>query len=165
MCETLCEVELPVEPTAMPPRIAEFVAEGLLRSKSIRCFDFVPSNPDVLHAVLAGLRRGRFCEWGSGIGIGVGIAEMLGYRAVGFEIDEPLAEASRNLLADFGLRSEIVTGDYYQHSCQAEVYFAYAWPSEVQNIRHYFAAREDTDARLLICAGADDIRCEMLRPS
>jgi len=163
-CDQLCEVELPRRATAMSFDMAAFVDEGLRRAETVDCFDFAPSNPDMLHAALSGLRRGRFCEWGSGIGIGVGIAEILGFRAVGFEINEPLAEASRQLLRDFDLRSDIVTGSFSDIDCEAEIYFVYGWPSQMRSIRSRYVSLARPESSLLICHGAEDLRCEQWIP-
>jgi len=163
-CDHLCEVDLSRCATAMTARMAAFVDEGLRRAKKVDCFDFVPSNAEMLHAALSILPRGRFCEWGSGIGIGVGIAEMLGLRAVGFEINEPLAEASRRLFRDFDLRSDIVTGSFFDIDCEAETYFVYGWPSQMREIRSRYVSLARPESSLLICHGADDLRCEQWIP-
>ena len=70
----LVEFPLPCLTTTVPNALTEFATEGLRRSKSIRCFDFVPSSYPVVYRALRALPRGQFCEWGSGIGINVGMA-------------------------------------------------------------------------------------------
>ena len=148
----------------LPEPAAAFVAEALRRAEAIDCFDFVPSNHRVLHSILDALPRGRLCEWGSGIGIGVGLAEMLGFDARGIEIDPALSAASRELLADFGLAAVIETGSYLDSDRGADVYFAYCWPGQVLALEAHFASIAPREARLLICNGADDIRCKV-RPA
>ena len=64
-----------------PEALADFIADGLRRGKAIDCFDYVPSNARMLYAALRGMRVRRFCEWGSGIGIGLGVAATLGWEA------------------------------------------------------------------------------------
>jgi hypothetical protein len=139
-------------------RATQFINEGLRRAQEIDCFDFIPSNYRVFHAVLAALPRGRFCEWGSGMGIATGLAEMLGFTAHGIEIDAPLAAASRRLLADFGLSATIDTGDYLQIDHPADVYFTYCWPSRMPAAEQRFLSAAPQHAQLLICHGAEDIR-------
>jgi hypothetical protein len=114
-----------------------------------------------VYAVLSALPRGRFCEWGSGIGVVTGIAQTLGFDACGIEIHPPLAAASRKLLADFELAPTITTGDYLQLDCPAEIYFAYCWPGQMPQVEGRFAVIAPDHARLLICHGAEDIRCRV----
>ena len=66
---------------------ADFVCEGKKRFASVKCFDFVPSDYDHVWQVLDSLPRGVFCEWGSGMGIITGLAEILGFSAQGIEIN------------------------------------------------------------------------------
>ena len=157
--------ELPVNPLygPLPRRSAEFIRQGLERARSIECFDFVPSDYAVVHGVLAAQRRGRFEEWGSGIGIGTGLAELLGFEARGIELHPALAEASRELLADFGLSATIATGDYFQIDHPADVYFTYCWPGRMQRTEQRFMEIAPSHARLLICHGAEDVRCKAKR--
>ena len=137
----------------------EFAEEGLRRAQSIDCFEFVPSNYDVFQACLATMPRGDFCDWGSGIGIGVGLAKMLGFSAVGIEIHEELAEASRQLLADFGLAATIHTGSFFDIPLRSTVYFSYSWPKLIRQVEEYFIEIAPSESRLLIGDGAESIRC------
>ncbi len=141
--------------------ISEFIEEGLRRSKTIDCFDFVPSDYQVVNSVLDTMPRGRFCEWGSGIGIVTGLADMLGFDARGIEINEQMAVASRELLADFGLSATIETGDYFDISYDADIYFTYCWPGQMARVEQHFLSATQTHARLLICHGAQDVRCKV----
>lgn len=155
--------DLPLVSVAGPmPRLpAELAAEGLSRARAIDCFDFVPSNPCVVYAVLSALPRGRFCEWGSGVGVVTGLAQTLGFDARGIEIDPQLAAASRKLLADFGLTPAITTGDYFQLDCPADIYFTYCWPGQMPRVEERFASVAPDHARPVICHGAEDIRCRV----
>jgi hypothetical protein len=144
--------------SSIPEAGLRFIEEGLRRSKSIDCFDFVPSNHQVVYSVLLSMPRGRFCEWGSGIGIVTGLAEMLGFEACGIEIDERLAAASRVLLADFGLSSAIETGSYFDISRDADTYFVYCWADEIPGVEQHFLSATPHHATLLICHGAEDVR-------
>jgi hypothetical protein len=155
--------EVPLSPPveSMPGSAAEFVAEGLRRGRSVDCFDFVPSDADAVYAALAALPRGRFCEWGSGMGIVTGLAAMLGFDACGIEIDATLAAASRELLADFELPATIETGDYFDRRCDADVYFAYSWAAQRPRVEQHFLSVAPDRARLLVCHGAKDVRCKV----
>jgi hypothetical protein len=157
--------EIPLErsfgPIAKP--VWEFIEQGLQRGKSIACFDYVPSNYDVVYAALEALPRGRFCEWGSGMGIITGLAAMLGFDAHGIELDASLVTASRQLLADFGLSATIETGDYFELRHAADIYFVYCWPGQVWRVEEHFLATASDTARLLVYFGPEDFRCEVPR--
>ena len=157
--------ELPVNPIhgPLPRRSAELIRQGIELARSIDCFDFVPSDYAVVHGVLASLRRGRFEEWGSGIGIVTGLAELLGFEAHGIELHSELAKNSRQLLADFGLSATIETGDYFEIDHPADVYFTYCWPGKMQRTEQRFMETAPNHARLLICHGAEDVRCKVKR--
>ena len=147
---------------AFPGKVADFVEEGLRRGTAIDCFDFVPSNARVFYAVLSNMPQGRLCEWGSGIGIGIGIAEMLGFEACGIEIDPALAAAARMLLADYGLTATVETGSYFDLFQEADIYFNYSWPSQRRQVEEHFVSVAPNNARMLICDSAQDIRCKVM---
>jgi hypothetical protein len=155
----LFEVPLTPARVSLPPRGRRLIRDGLLRSRAISCFDFVPSNYEVFYGILAGLPPGSFCEWGSGMGIATGLAELLGWHAHGIEIDQTLAAASRQLLAEHGFRASIETGDYLLLDFSADLYFTYCWPGQIEQVKRRFAAVAPRDARLLVGYGAEDIRC------
>ena len=141
----------------VPRRIGEFIAEAAQIGRGIDCFDYVPSSPTTLHAHLLSLPRGRFCEWGSGMGIGVAIAEMLGFDPIGLELSPALVEASRQLLARYDLQGEIRQGDYLDTSPTADVYFVYCWPGQANRVRQRFLEIAPPDACLLFCDGAERV--------
>lgn len=145
----------------LSPVAEEFIADGRSRFKSVYCFDFVPSDYELAWRVLDAQSRGRFCEWGSGFGIVTGLAEMLGFDAVGMELDASLVQASRKLLSDHGLSARIETADYFGTSKTADVYFVYCWPGKTQATEAQFEATSPPGARLLICHGQSDIRCKL----
>lgn len=158
----LREIPLPELNGQMPEQVQLFAAEGLRRAKRIDCFDFVPSQAEAVYRALAALpAQGRFCEWGAGIGINTGIAALLGYEAYGIEIHPQLASAARQLLADFQIQADIATGDYFVLSRPADVYFTYCWPGQMARVEEHFAQFAPPEARLLICHGAEDIRCKV----
>lgn len=81
----------------------------LARDIKKRAPRFVPSNSvDLYHALHAireeGLADGkRFCEWGSGFGITTCLAAMLGFDALGIEIESHLANEAESLAKAFHL--------------------------------------------------------------
>lgn len=156
-------VEQPLVPSDEPlsAAAAEFIAAGRARFKSVYCFDFVPSDYEVVWRVLAGVPRGRFCEWGSGWGIITGLAELLGFQACGIEGDAALAEGSRKLLAEHGLSCPIHTGDYLVLPSEADVYYVYCWPGKFVETEEHFERTAPPGSRLLIACGQSDIRCRV----
>lgn len=137
-----------------------FINTGRSRFKSVYVFGFVPSDYELAWQVLDGLPRGRLCEWGSGFGIFTGLAEMLGFEACGIELSADLADASRTLLADFGLSANIETGDYLEIDQPAQYYFVYCWPGQMIATEARFESSAPPGAKLLICHGQSDIRCQ-----
>lgn len=162
---TLTEDRIVPTEVPLPQRAADFVAEGLKRAKQISCFDFVPSNYALVYAALAGMPRGRFCEWGSGMGIVAGLAEMLGHQSHGIETDEQLAAASRLLLSDFGLSTTIQQGDVFEIQHDADLYFVYCWPSQICRTEEHFLLHCPDAAQLIILHGAEDIRRVVKTPA
>ena len=155
----LQEISLSLSDRPLSKAAADFLTEGRARFQSVYCFDFVPSDYEHVWRVLDALPRGRCCEWGSGFGIVTGLAELLGFKACGIEFDEKLVAASRQLLADFELRSSILQGDYLLTRCEAETYFVYCWPSRIVEAEEYFERTAPPGGKLLVCHGQSDIRC------
>jgi hypothetical protein len=159
------EVPLPTLEAPMSERAIAFLGDGIRRMQQVDCFDFVPSNYGVAWSVLAGLRRGRFCEWGSGLGIAVGLAEILGYDAMGIELDAELADISRDLLRAHGLSAVIETGSYFERVDSADYYYVYAWPSQRSQVQEYFLQVASNQSHLLFWEGQDDLRIRMRSPN
>jgi hypothetical protein len=158
----LLEEPLEERDEPLPQRALAFLEEGRARFPSLERFDFVPSDYPAVWRRLAALPCGRFCEWGSGFGIVTGLAEMLGFEAWGVEIDPALAEASRRLLADFGLSAQIETGDYLHSARRADVYFAYLWPGQTPALEAHFETVAPDGARLVHYWGPERIECAVL---
>jgi hypothetical protein len=153
------------------PRATAFLRDGRSRFRLARGIGLVPSNYENAWRMLRSLPRGRLCEWGSGLGIVVGLAEILGFQAWGIESNDEWALLSRQLLADHALAASIVTGDYLESRDQADYYYVYAWPGEHARVIEHFLDVASPTARLLFCASRDQLRCwtktqvEALRPS
>jgi len=155
------------EPTpAIPDSVKRLIHAAAAEVRSVNCFDFVPSDYEAVWDVLREI-RGRFgesaepsfCEWGSGLGVVTGMAEILGFRASGIEIDATLAEQSRELLKGHGLQATVLTGSYLEMTHSADVIFVYCWPSRMVETEQHFINATRKDAVLLICHGASDVRC------
>ena len=159
----LVDQQVSIRPTPLSNVAAEFLRDGRSRFKEINCFDFIPSNYENAWSVLDQLSRGTLCEWGSGLGIVVGLAEILGYDSCGIEIDPVLAEASRDLLREHGLKASITTGIYLDETPVSDYYYVYCWPGQIESVECRFVEIAPPDGRLLICYGQDELRC-MARP-
>ena len=156
-------VEQIIEPSNQPidQRARSLIEKGRMLLDDVECFGFVPSNYEKAWSALDGMERGRFVEWGSGLGIVTGLAEILGFEASGIELQQELVEKSRDLLAEFELTAEITQGDYLLSDVRADVYFVYCWPGEIIATEARFNEIAGPDDRLLICESQSDIRCKM----
>ena len=158
----LIEQELAIDhELEVPENVLRFAAEGIARSKTIEGFGFVSSDSVHVWRVLSCLKQGRFCEWGSGMGIVTGMARMLGHEAIGIEWNEGLASASRTLLREFNLDCQIHHASYFDRSVDADYYFVYCWPGQMNRVQEWFETSTPADAKLLICHGAADVRCKI----
>ncbi len=111
-------------------------------------------------------RGAAFLEWGSGQGMVTILAALLGYDAVGVEIDEALVRESRELAARYDVRARFERGTYdpavpglkaFAAKNRAAVY-VYPWPGEEPFFLQRFTATADPGAFLLMCLGPEDIR-------
>lgn len=77
--------------------------------KNKRYPQFIPCDSALLYSVISFLTDEdhvsgeTFCEWGSGLGVGVCLASKLGYEAYGIEIEEELVEAAEVLADEAGV--------------------------------------------------------------
>ena len=114
-----------VEDVALPERVKAFIAEADARCDQFyddklnqRFPRYVPSEPAQVYSALKyvtdqGLPLGNnFVEWGSGFGVGTGLAALLGYQATGIEIETTLVEKAEALLADHGIDAECLAISY-----------------------------------------------------
>ena len=60
-----------------------------------------------------------FCEWGSGIGVVTLMASLLGFDAIGIEIDERLVDESRAMSERFGIDAEFIHGSFVPPGAEA----------------------------------------------
>lgn len=119
-------IELQLDDTALPPRVAALIAEADRRldhlfatNRNRRVPRFLPSDPVLLYRVLDFLTRhdlpaGRnFCEWGSGFGLGACLASLGGYNSYGLEIEEDLVKLARELARDMDIEVETLCTSYF----------------------------------------------------
>jgi hypothetical protein len=157
----LTEIPIRACEKPIPATIEGLARDGVRRGRSIDSFDFVPSSHEMVYRILDTFERGTFCEWGCGMGVNTGIAALLGFDATGIELNPELAAASRDLLREFALEATILTGDYLEIERAAEIYYVYCWPGQMQEVESRFFAVAPVTSKLLICHGAEDVRCKV----
>lgn len=135
----LVEVPYPDDDAPLPPDVRKFLRDADRRIEdflySARVPAFVPSDYPTAYRILKALdenpvaRGNRFCEWGSGYGVVTCLAAMLGFEAVGIEIDAGLVDCARRLAEDYGLEAEFVAGSFVPKGAEERVYKQgeYAW--------------------------------------
>jgi hypothetical protein len=161
------------------------------RDRPIAAFvpcDFVLTYQALSHIQEFDLAPGhRFLEWGSGAGVATCLAGMLGFDAVGIEIEEELVTLAVGLAEDFEVEVEFVLGSFVPDDCEADVdqqrdinwlrtdganayeeldlepddfdlIFAYPWPGEEQIVFDLFAECGSVGALLLTYHGQEGMR-------
>ena len=156
---------------------------------------FVPSDFTLAYAALRQIRRSllasgdALCEWGSGLGAVACLAGMLGFDAVGIEIDPALFDEAERLARDHDAPAQFVCGsfipaggerltdqcgevawlmpggaDAYQElgldADDFDVIYAYPWPGEEKPIDDLFLRYAAVGALLVTYHGIDDIRVQ-----
>jgi hypothetical protein len=197
----LIDVRLPEDEQPIPADVRALIEEAEHRIEEFqvqgRVPGFVPSNfaraYQVLRAVTSeNLAAGNlFCEWGSGFGVVACLAALLGFDAVGIEIDADLVDAARRLADDFGLPVEFVNGSYIPKGGEAytdvrggyawldtdhtgadigldpddfDVIFTYPWPDENGATEKLFEHFAGPESLLLTFHGGNDFRLRRKKP-
>jgi hypothetical protein len=119
------QIPYTVDDTPLPREVQAFIDEADRRCEAFydqqlnkRFPRYVPSEPAQVYAALQyvtkeGLPFGdTFIEWGSGFGVGTGLAALLNYEAYGIEIEPALVERAELLLAEHGLDAEFLSTSY-----------------------------------------------------
>jgi hypothetical protein len=119
------EFSLPSPAVEVPAAVAQWIAESDRRideffhsERNRKLPKYLPSDPDLLFAVLHSITAddlplGRvFCEWGSGFGVGTGIAALLGYEAWGIEWEDELVGIAEQLALDLGVEANFLATSY-----------------------------------------------------
>jgi hypothetical protein len=180
----LIDVKLAIDEAPIPADVCAFLAEAERRideyQRASRAPGFVASDHArvyrALHALAADhVAPGKlFCEWGSGFGVVAGLAAMLGFDAVGIEINAELVGHARSLAGDFSLRVEFIHGSFIPvggaivaeltgelawidvleadtdvDPAHFDVVFAYPWPGEERATERLFERFASRGALLL----------------
>ncbi len=119
------QIPYDVEDVELPPRVKAFIEEADQRCDAFydeklnkRFPRYVPSEPAQVYAALKyvsdqALPLGsNFVEWGSGFGVGTGLAALLGYDATGIEIEAVLVQKAEALLQDQGIDATFLATSY-----------------------------------------------------
>lgn len=135
----LRDLDLNVIPAKLPVEAVRLIREAERRidrfQSECRVPAFVPCDYAAAFQVLQALSDGvlirgrRFCEWGSGFGVVVGLAALLEFDACGIEIEEALVTEARQLVDDFELSAEFVHGSFVPRGAEDRVHFSgtYSW--------------------------------------
>lgn len=134
---------------------------------------FIPSDARYAFQVLqwflrtGALAKGAaFLEWGSGQGLVAILAALLGFDALGVEIDESLVAEAVALAARYDSQARFVHGSYDPATAGLKIFtaatcdavYVYPWPREEGFFLRLFAATAPAGALLLMCLGPEDIR-------
>jgi hypothetical protein len=135
----LRDLSLDVRPGRLPADAARLIREAEERidrfQSECRVPAFVPCDYAAAYAVLHTLSEGlhtrghRFCEWGSGFGVVVGLAALVDFDACGIEIEAALVAEARKLADDFDLPVEFVHGSFVPRGAEDRVHAGgtYSW--------------------------------------
>ena len=198
----LANVDLPIATARLPRRIRDLLmtADELVerfthdhRDRPVAAFvpcDFVLAYQAIERISELNLAPGgRFVEWGSGLGAVTCLASLLGFDAVGIEIEPDLVEDSESLAEQHECDAQFVCGSFVppgaeetivdQHditwlrSDGADAYdwldlepddfdlvFNYPWPGEEQLVFDLFAQYGAVGALLLTYHGQDGVRLQ-----
>jgi hypothetical protein len=193
----LRDLAITIAPAELPVEVKRFIAEAEERidrfQSECRVPAFVPCDYAAAFGVLRALSDGtlargrRFCEWGSGFGVVVGLAAMLDFEACGIEIEAGLVEEARKLADDFALPIEFVQGSFVPPGAEDRVHtggtyswlttesdyayddlalevsdldvvFAYPWPDEEDVVCTLFEHYAGTGAVLATYHGSSEFR-------
>ncbi|MHC4777533.1 MAG: class I SAM-dependent methyltransferase [Planctomycetota bacterium] len=128
-----------------------------------------------------------FCEWGAGFGVATCLASMIGFEAVGIEIEEDLVDQARALARDFEVSVEFASGSFIPRegdeisdvlaesdwlvlggrdghddldldTQEIDLVFAFPWPGEEKVIMSLFDRFGGVGALLLLYLGVEGMK-------
>lgn len=166
-------IEIPesIKKVHIPERAAEMIDAANERIEAFMLADvvtierFVPCDFHLLSQSLDWilenhlLAGNRFCELGSGFGVGAMLADMKGMESIGIEIEERLVDQSCEIADEFGLDVDFFRGSFVPREavgvlesspelkhietheddvydeiglemCDFDLFFAFPWPGE-----------------------------------
>jgi hypothetical protein len=193
----LADLTPPDSDDAVPAAVRLFVREADRRVEQFATIGhtpaFVACDYEAAYRALRGLaaaslaRGGQFCEWGSGFGTVTCLAALLGFDAIGIEVERDLVEEARRLAGDYDLPAEFALGSFVPPGAEKRVYaggeyawfttesdsayddlgldpsdfdvvFAYPWPDEEAIVADLFDHYAGPGAVLVTCQGGTEFR-------
>jgi hypothetical protein len=195
----LIEIELAPNEEPIPISVASLLVdakrqiEALENESRVAIPAFVPSDFELVYRGLVSIKSAnlatgrRFMEWGSGLGVVTCLAALVGFEAVGIEIEPKLVRMADRLAHKHGIAAHFVCGNFVPPGAEAhyesfgditwlagggpdgyeqlaldpddfDVVFAYPWPGEEQVIFDLFNSSAAVGALLLTYHGQDGLR-------
>ena len=119
------EIHISIKDDPLPVDVENFLIEADKRidelfdtERNRRVPRFIPSNAVLLYRHLSAILTediclgNHYCEWGSGYGVGVCLATMLGFNSFGIEIESSLVSSSKALANELEIDVNILESDY-----------------------------------------------------
>jgi predicted O-methyltransferase YrrM len=108
----------------------------------------------------------RFCEWGSGFGVVTMLASLLGFDALGIEIEPRLVTIAGELAAQQGVAARFACASYRADGDDSaaaaalpfDLVYAYPWPAEERSLFGHFERRAAPGTLLLTYHGGAQLR-------
>jgi predicted O-methyltransferase YrrM len=197
----LVEIDLSLSMDELPPDVGRLLSEArryiaqLEEETRASIPAFVPSDFELVYRALVAINSSsvatgrRFVEWGSGAGVVTCLASLVGFDAVGIEIESKLVERARELAREQGIATQFAIGSFVPHGAQPSIdgmgdvswlslggadgyaeleldpddfdlVFAYPWPGEEQVIFDLFIDTAAIGALLLTYHGLEGLRLQ-----
>jgi predicted O-methyltransferase YrrM len=197
----LVEIDLLMSEDALPMNVARLLSDArhyvaqLEDETRASIPAFVPSDFGLVYRALSAINASslaagrRFIEWGSGVGVVTCLAALVGFDAVGIEIEPRLVEMAEELARKQGIAAEFAVGSFVPHGAQPRVdwscdvawlalggadgyaaleldpddfdlVFAYPWPGEEQVIFDLYSDTAAVGALLLTYHGLEGLRLQ-----
>ena len=197
----LVEVELAIAADDPPERAVRLIADA---RQFIATYEeesrastpaFVPSDFELVHRALAAVESNhlatgrRFIEWGSGVGVVTCLAALVGFDAVGIEIESALVKIAQELAETHDIDVQFACGSFVPDGVEPSVdlsgdvnwlsttgsdgyaelelepddfdlVFAYPWPGEEPVIFDLFADTAAVGTLLLTYHGLEGVRLQ-----
>jgi hypothetical protein len=197
----LADVPLELPGSTIPDHVAALLADAKQRIDHLDDTSraampaFIPSDFATVYRAIVAIQAAnlatghRFLEWGSGIGVVTALAELIGFDAVGIEIERPLVELAEQLATAHSIGAQFICGSFIPDGADVnlstpddfawltttgpaaydeldlepddfDLLFAYPWPGEEQIIFDLFANHAATGALLLTYHGIEGVRLQ-----
>jgi hypothetical protein len=197
----LVEVDLALSEKPIPVNVARLLADAQRHVDTLEAHSragipaFVPSDFELAYRGLATINAdhlatgGRLLEWGSGFGVVSCLAVLVGFDAVGIEIEPPLVRVAESLAREHGIATQFACGSFIPQGTEPhielsgdvnwltthgndgyeelelepddfDVIYAYPWPGEEQVLFDLFADCAAVGALLLTYHGQEGLRLQ-----